>query len=76
MVKAPCKGCTFETGRSIEPNCHTYCEKFLKYKEEVEKEKADLIKEACLNQILNDIEKRRIKKASTGGFYRSRRTKK
>lgn len=35
----PCKGCTKETGRSVEPNCHEYCTKFLTYNEEKEKKK-------------------------------------
>lgn len=28
----PCKGCTPETGRSVDPNCHATCEKYLNYK--------------------------------------------
>lgn len=35
--QSPCKGCTFETGRSIEPNCHTTCGKYLNYKRELKK---------------------------------------
>lgn len=31
-----CKDCTPETGRSVEPNCHMTCEKYLKEKEKLE----------------------------------------
>ena len=41
----PCKGCTFETGRTIEPNCHMTCERYLKYQEEHEKWKEKMHRE-------------------------------
>lgn len=31
-----CKGCTPETGRSTNPNCHSYCEKYLAEKAKVD----------------------------------------
>lgn len=31
----PCKGCTFESGRSI--TCHDECEKYLEWREEYQK---------------------------------------
>ena len=33
---APCKGCTPETGRSADPNCHTTCERYIEYQKERE----------------------------------------
>lgn len=37
----PCNGCTPETGRCANPNCHETCEKYLKYTEELEREKLE-----------------------------------
>ena len=31
---SPCKGCTPETGRSADPNCHVTCEKYVAYRRE------------------------------------------
>jgi hypothetical protein len=39
---SPCKGCTFETGRCIEPNCHDTCERFIEYKRAHESWKAPI----------------------------------
>jgi len=39
--KAPCKDCTPETGRTVDPNCHTTCEKYLNFK--LEKKSYDAV---------------------------------
>lgn len=64
--KAPCLGCN---ERFL--GCHSLCDKYIKFKRESEifrAEKMRIIKE---NEIMNDIEKRRIRLASEGRFYRS-----
>lgn len=43
-VSAPCKGCTPETGRSVSPNCHDRCEKYLEYKRLNEEQKQEIRK--------------------------------
>lgn len=36
-IDTPCKNCTSETGRTSYPvNCHTYCKKYLDFKEKNE----------------------------------------
>ena len=50
-----CTNCTFETGRSINPNCHSYCEKYLNEREELDKrnkekcDKKEILWEICEN---------------------------
>ena len=60
----PCKGCTAEDGRSVEPNCHSTCERHLKWKKNVdtiaEKMKADALNEQTQNDMFFK-RKRRIK---------------
>ena len=51
----PCKNCTFETGRTIEPNCHDRCERYLKYKEEHEKWKESMHKERDKDSMAKSV---------------------
>lgn len=66
---APCKDCP---DRVPEPNCHITCEKYLTFKRLKEEQKSEQVKIAKMEQIQNDIERDRIRKASTGSFYRSK----
>lgn len=70
-LTAPCKGCE---ERSADPNCHIYCEKYVAYKKARDQEKAEHIRIAKQEQILNDIEKSRKRRFATGTF-RVRRIK-
>lgn len=66
---APCKDCP---DRVPEPNCHMTCEKYLTFKRLKEEEKQRQTETAIHEQRMNDIERDRIRKASTGAFYRSK----
>ena len=68
--EAPCQGCE---DRTVEPNCHMTCEKFLKYDAMNKKLQKERIKTAEENRVQNDIEKRRIKMASEGRMYRKKK---
>lgn len=66
--KAPCLGCN-----ERQLGCHSYCDKYIKFKSENEKFRAEKMRTIKENEIINDIEKRRIKKASEGRFYRRKK---
>lgn len=57
----PCKGCTFETGRSIA--CHDKCEKYLKWREEYQKarERYDEERRALNEELYSYIRRYKIK---------------
>ena len=57
-IKSPCKHCT-ERVANTEKNCHSYCEKYLKYAEECEK-----IREAKRNEKLGYPERKVTQKWS------------
>lgn len=59
-MKGPCKGCTTETGRSVEPNCHATCEKYLTYLEENNKRKKIINKARYLEHIQDQIVANRV----------------
>lgn len=66
----PCKGC-----EKREVGCHAVCKEYITYRKMKDKQNAQMKKNAMQEQTLNDIEKTRKRKASTGAFYRSRRAK-
>lgn len=72
-IIAPCKGCK---ERVAEPNCHTTCERYLTFRRLKDEQNAELHKKAVQESIQNDIERDRIRRASTGQLYRSGRRKK
>ena len=72
-MKSPCKGCTEETGRSVEPNCHMTCEKYLEFRRQRDKENAER-NEAIENiRIQNEIESRRKRMIATGQMSRRKK---
>lgn len=50
-----CTNCTFETGRSINPNCHSYCEKYLNEREELDKRNKEKFDKKEIEQAANSI---------------------
>lgn len=50
-----CTNCTFETGRSINPNCHSYCEKYLNEREELDKRNKEKFDKKEIEQAVNSI---------------------
>lgn len=62
--QGPCKGCTFETGRSIEPNCHDSCEKYKKYKQELEAWEAHRKKDQRIESAMNELNSQRRERFS------------
>lgn len=44
-IDSPCRNCTEETGRSADPNCHGYCERYKVFKQAVKRQN-QLIREA------------------------------
>lgn len=76
MPQSPCFD--EETGRdcpsrTVEPNCHTTCDKYLEFKTKCEKIREDRIRTAEENRVLNEIEHRRIKLAAEGRMYRKKK---
>ena len=71
--QAPCLGCTFETGRSVEPNCHMTCEKYLAFDRECKELREKRYKIIEENRIQREIKERRIRLATSGGMYRKKR---
>ena len=41
-LTTPCRGCTFETGRSVNPNCHEYCTEYRRFYDANEKRKQEI----------------------------------
>lgn len=70
---SPCLGCTAETGRSAEPNCHMTCKPYLAFNEECKALHKEKLRIAEEYRIQKEIEQRRIKLASEGRFYRKRK---
>lgn len=60
MISGPCKGCTPETGRSVEPNCHMTCEKYLAYRKRHEEEMNLIYEAKKMEQIQEQITMNRI----------------
>lgn len=59
-MNGPCIGCTKETGRSVEPNCHMTCTKYLEYIE-ARNERNKMIFDAKNDErIADNIEFKRI----------------
>ena len=50
-----CNNCTFETGRSVNPNCHSYCEKYLNEREELDKRNKEKFDKKEIEQAVNSI---------------------
>lgn len=50
-----CTNCTFETGRSVNPNCHSYCEKYLNEREELDKRNKEKFDKKEIEQAVNSI---------------------
>lgn len=50
-----CTNCTFETGRSVNPNCHSYCEKYLNEREELDKRNKEKFDKKEIEQVVNSI---------------------
>ena len=51
---SPCKGCTTETGRSVTPNCHSTCEKFLKFRKELDEWNVGQKKRTLTDAMVNE----------------------
>ena len=69
-IIAPCKGCT---ERVADPNCHITCEKYLTFRRLKDEQKKELTEKAIQEQIQNDIERDRIRRAKTGQLKRRRK---
>ena len=66
----PCKGCTAEDGRSVEPNCHSHCERYLKWKENVDTVTGQMKADALNEQIQNDMFFKRKQRIKDGTWRR------
>lgn len=71
-MRSPCKNCTLETGRSVEPNCHMICEKYLAYKEVCDREKEQREKDAEVGATLFKLAERRGKLGGTSIVKKNR----
>lgn len=59
---SPCKGCTAETGRCANPNCHQTCEKYIDFFNRNEKRKSQIREEKNKEREIGEyIQGRRIK---------------
>lgn len=68
MGENPCRFCTEETGRSADPNCHGYCERFLEWEKQKNDRKIKIRDEKVKFGRLQAIEqsrKRRINKRTS-----------
>ena len=59
--------------RKADPNCHTFCEKYLAYRAEVDKLNAEKFEEKRKEIALKDIDKRRGGLFSEGMIGRRKR---
>lgn len=64
--QAPCLGCK---DRVADPNCHTTCEKYIKFDTANKALRAERIRVAEANRVQNEIENRRIDMAKKHKFY-------
>lgn len=59
---SPCKGCTAETGRSVTPNCHSTCEKFLRFRKDLDAWNKERKKRRMPDTMVNELVYTRYKR--------------
>lgn len=67
--QSPCLGCK---ERVADPNCHGYCEKYIAFRKELDKQNAVEYKQKQIHLIANGIEVDRIRACTNGKLYRSK----
>ena len=67
--QSPCLGCK---ERVAEPNCHGYCEKYIAFRNELDRQNAEKYKQKQIYLIGSGIEVDRIRACTSGKLYKSK----